>query len=218
MNLNQIADRILVLSLVRSPRRAAVLANYAERGITNFELIDAVDGLDLDVAGMRQRKEVLPTKHGDISPGEIGCYLSHVVAWRRALADGMHTVCICEDDGAWQPAAGRIMARAFDGVPDDWEVLYLHSYRGREALGTWVAPGVYVPTLAGGTQCILYKRRAVRLLVESLGPCIETPVDWYTNKLQKKHRFKTYIVFPYPNRHSGVTDSEIAIRGRPKNE
>jgi len=223
MDLNKIADRTLVISLKRSERRDTLLANFAERGITNFELVDAVDGSELDLEDMRAHDEIA-TKRGDpfrvFAPGQVGCMLSHIKVMEYALAADWQTVCICEDDAHWLPEAGDVMGRAFEHLPNDWEAVYLHSYKGswpkprfRAELLERVGPGLYIERTSGGTMCILYRRRAVRALLEivKVAP-LTRHIDGFTNQLRKKYGFRTYTVFPFPVRYAGGP-SEIELRG-----
>lgn len=91
--------KILVISLPRSlERRAQVKKKLDERHIP-FEFLDAVDGSsdhhpyltnhDVETFLLNRRRKA--------APGELGCYVSHLLAWEKCLALN-ESVVVLEDD------------------------------------------------------------------------------------------------------------------------
>merc|ERR1719343_1014936 len=59
-----------------------------------------------------------------LSPGERGCSMSHIRAWRHCQEIG-RPLLVFEDDAKLTPDFAPILARALDRLPEDAQVLYL---------------------------------------------------------------------------------------------
>ena len=89
-------------STARRPNAEALL-----RALPDAQLVEAVDGRDpAQVTGVtiRPGDAHAPAYPFALSPGEIGCFLSHRRCWRRILAEGWDHALIVEDDLAIDPA------------------------------------------------------------------------------------------------------------------
>ena len=65
-----------------------------------------------------------------LTVGDVGCTLSHVGVWERALREGARVACVFEDDA--RPRAGALEYALREGeraraAGVDWHVLYIHS-------------------------------------------------------------------------------------------
>ena len=90
---------IIVISLGRvAERRAAMQRELAG---FDFEFFEAVDGNALDESVYRHRMQTEWWKlmrGRQLSPGEIGCFLSHYGVWQRIVETGTPFALILEDD------------------------------------------------------------------------------------------------------------------------
>ena len=113
---------IYAINLDRAPERWAECRRWLEGGRHPFERVPAVDGTGLGDEELRSVTGVKPWGFRwvrDLSPGEVGCYLSHRRLWRRIAEDDAPGAVILEDDfgldpdwddvldalAAWSPAA-----------------------------------------------------------------------------------------------------------------
>jgi glycosyl transferase family 25 len=62
--------------------------------------------------------------HKPLQPGEIGCYASHLDAWRRLLASGETCLAVFEDDVEARPALPAVLD-AIAALPRDWDLVKL---------------------------------------------------------------------------------------------
>ncbi len=96
--------KILVISLKRSAdRRAAAVSQMTALGLP-FEFFDAVDGdasLSQSFTGYNRWLFRINALR-DPTPGEIGCYASHLELWKLAASQGQPIV-ILEDDFQLEP-------------------------------------------------------------------------------------------------------------------
>ena len=173
---------IWVVSLRRATeRRRFVERSFAEAGL-DVELIDAVDGYALTP---EQRAEYSRSRtayqYGRLlSPGAIGCALSHLAVWERLRDSGLPEVVVFEDDT--RPLLGfRQVLEERGRLPDDWDVVTFHS------LYDWAGPSPTGVELGGsracrfrrtpmGTQAYMLRARAAERLL-SLAPPVSLPAD-----------------------------------------
>jgi glycosyl transferase family 25 len=86
-----------VVNLARSPdRRAHIMAQLAKTQV-QYEIVDAVDGRDLDLEDTRLFDPAV-VGTSTYRPGAAGCALSHLKVYRRVLDDGLEKALVLEDD------------------------------------------------------------------------------------------------------------------------
>lgn len=89
--------KIFILNLDRATqRRNTMLDRLATLGL-DAEFISAVDGRELNATDLPHGTEPL------LSPGEIGCYLSHVNFWRTVIRRKLPYAVVLEDDVILKP-------------------------------------------------------------------------------------------------------------------
>jgi glycosyl transferase, family 25 len=84
---------VYVVSLKSATERRALIQEHLQNLGIAYELIDAVKGDSLDTA---YRKVVNPT--GNMSPGALGCYISHISIYKRIIENHIPVALILEDD------------------------------------------------------------------------------------------------------------------------
>ena len=91
--------KIIVISLPKSTgRRAKVVEKLGSRNI-EFEFLDAVDGHTDNHPYLKNynEKTYLLNRCRKAAPGELGCYVSHLLAWEKCVALNQPIV-VLEDD------------------------------------------------------------------------------------------------------------------------
>lgn len=84
-----------------SDRLNTVLAELSEYPFMDLEVIEAVDGRKMSSEEKDEQfdaRKFLKNHGGEVTPGEIGCTLSHRECYRRLLDSQEEFVLICEDD------------------------------------------------------------------------------------------------------------------------
>lgn len=197
INLRRRADRMRhmrtqIVDRARIPTRTA---------ITDVRRVEAVpgDALDLpflrrvlsprayeDVARARGPRG-FRTGHAQLTPGAVGCYLSHIETWKRVVRDLTH-----DDDHAWIfeddidlphdfVARARTVTRH---VPDDWD-LVLFGYCARPSSPSAAKKDLYrrLPSFLCLHAYAIRKRTARALLARpDLFPMTQQ-IDWYLRAL-----------------------------------
>ena len=89
--------RAYVINLARShDRRAHITAELKKTGV-DYEIMTAVDGLDLDLTDTTIVNPILASRTIS-TPGTAGAALSHLNAYRKIIADGLDEALVLEDD------------------------------------------------------------------------------------------------------------------------
>lgn len=98
---SKVTMKIFVINLASSSDRLSFVDNQLKGMGLDYERIDAVDGRLLT------RKEVMTNvarvhcycaNKRCLTPGEIGCSLSHIKAYRKIIKDNLPYACVLEDD------------------------------------------------------------------------------------------------------------------------
>lgn len=122
---------VYVINLDRDEARLAAVGGMLDAARIGWRRIPAVNGRALspgDVARVydadanRRR-----AKHPLVAP-EIGCYLSHIAAWRALAEDGAPGAVILEDDFSLTGDLGAVIA-ALSADPGEWDIAKLFSFR-----------------------------------------------------------------------------------------
>ena len=83
-------------------RRENIIREVNKQNLTNYEIIDAVDGNklnqnELDIATFKNKKNFNPW-NSKMSPSQIGCALSHIKVYEKFIKTEFEVALILEDD------------------------------------------------------------------------------------------------------------------------
>ena len=114
--------RSVVINLPKDQKRMdGVKKSLGAEGV-KFERIDAVLGKALSA----EERKALVTVLGRLlmTPGMVGCFLSHVKCWQLCVKQKAPLI-VFEDDVVVSPEFGSKLSAAMENLPDDWDVLML---------------------------------------------------------------------------------------------
>lgn len=186
---------VLVISLTRSAERREHMARQlGDLGLL-WEFVDGVDGSALAREELRSAAgaaalEVRPALGRRLTPGEIGCALSHQRCYRRILEKELRMAFVLEDDVDVPPAFVEV-AEAILRFPPGWELVLFahHSARNGTSKGaetTWRGAAVHprhrvarVAEFAMGAMAYLLTSEGARKLLDH-GTPVRMPADWVT--------------------------------------
>lgn len=110
---------VYVISLARAPeRRAAISEHLTSLGI-EFEIVDAVDGRKLSAEYLAS-VTALGVK---LSPGMIGCNLSHYELTKKLLASSADIALFLEDDARLHPSVAALLKEGAN--PNAFDICFL---------------------------------------------------------------------------------------------
>lgn len=114
--------KTFVINLDRSADRLAFMQEQAaEHGIT-IDRIRAVEGTEVPAWLAREFRG--PHR---LSPGEIGCYASHLVVAKHIVASEIAWALVLEDDAKLAPGFSELIAKAVSSAPEGWDIIHLSS-------------------------------------------------------------------------------------------
>lgn len=191
---------VLLINLPRSTdRRERMEQRLAELGLA-YELLPAVDG-------RAQWEQLLPSvdltafqRHagGDVLPGEVGCYHSHLQAWQRLIASDAQVLLVLEDDMVFHDDFMDALRIALRGRMH-WDMLKLAKIRAKQP----VCQGLLGPyrlnacigAFTGFGAYLIQRETAQRLLPQMLP--IRAPID---RELEQVHRhdLRHFSLEPFP--------------------
>jgi glycosyl transferase, family 25 len=197
---------VFLINLARSPDRLAFMTSQlADR----FQRIDAVLGAAVPVHLAPQF-----SSPADLTPGEIGCYASHLIAAEKIVASGQAYALIMEDDVEIAADFFEVANRAVQSCTAGWDAISLCGSRlgsglhqkigtiGSRRLVKFVrAPkglGAYILSYNGALR-LLHPRRRCR------------PIDVDMHYSCGMH-FESYGVVPPPSRQVENLSSTIGHR------
>jgi len=95
---------VYVISLESARERRSLMKAHLDDLKIVYELIDAVEGTKLDRS---YRERVNPNKN--MSPGQVGCYLSHLHVYEHIIANQVSVALILEDDTVLHHSAKALL-------------------------------------------------------------------------------------------------------------
>lgn len=102
---------------------AAQLADFP-CGVSRFDAIRGIPPADENRTALYSPTCNRRQHHQPLTPGEIGCYASHVAVWRSLLASEAQHLAVFEDDVTLHPELPAVL-RAVDGLSPGWGLLKL---------------------------------------------------------------------------------------------
>ncbi len=103
----------------------------------SFSRINAVNGWTLtpdDIARAYDVRRNASDARQPLVPAEIGCYLSHIEAWRRIAEDEADGGFVFEDDFSATPDLARVMTALSENVTGGWDMVKLFTLAPEVAL------------------------------------------------------------------------------------
>ena len=187
--------------VINLPRRSDRLQQFkqhyykSEIASNNLIVVQAVDGSNLaEIYGYvtESTQKILTTgkrnSHSELTPGMIGCYLSHYKTYEEFLKSGKPTAFIFEDDSKILPIFGSTL----DNLPPDWDLVMIGVQSCMEC-----------PAVDGkfnrlhdfyGAGGYLINRQGAQKMIQNKETPIAHQVDLLIGKLCKEGKLNVYSV------------------------
>lgn len=217
------APIVLVINLRKNDERLQnFIETYEDSDFSKLPLqrVDAIDGKQVDwskflsppalEALMTMQKTGFRKSHPDLTPGSVGCYLSHMQAWKIIADSGKPFGVVFEDDADIPMDALQKFYIALNSAPPDWDIV-LMGYAGYGHLAS--------PVLTEMQSFLLLHAYAIsadaaRTLCSTMLP-ITQQVDWELSDRIKSRGLKVYGLNPsLVKQHWQGTDIQVPLRGK----
>ena len=164
--------KIFVLNLNRATGRLAHMEAMLNRLNLQYERIAAIDGAELtqvDVEGFSAPWAFFWLFGRSMSRGELGCALSHRIAYQRVLDENLDWALILEDDVELSPQIGRRLATVIHNTNDfDVTQLYFSENRFHPIKCIAKSDGIRIVSFTGphaSAVAYVVRRRGARKLL-----------------------------------------------------
>ncbi|WPZ12914.1 glycosyltransferase family 25 protein [Nitratireductor rhodophyticola] len=164
--------KIYAMNLQGAQKRLKTLSSRFDAAGLSFKRVEGIDGRLLDQSEI-DRVVKKSGRWGRLTPGEVGCFLSHRACWKTLIGDGGRYGAIFEDDVLLGENAGAILGSS-DWIPEAADIVKLEATASRVYLDLAegaVVSGRKVQRLRSSHYCaagyIVSRDCAQRLLAES---------------------------------------------------
>ena len=218
--------KVQVINLDRRVDRLAELRKRYENSdmrAVSLERVPAVDGRNtpLDSVPITYSAKLdvqrasgpngFRTAHPQLTPGAIGCYLSHIKAYEALIKDdNAEYSLILEDDAKIPRNLGAHIQSLSSKVPGNWDILLL----GHLCKHT----SVLYPTKQYRKvkrfflmHCYVIKKSAATKILQSPILPMKTQIDWYISDLCSNGKLQVYAT-PVPVCKQTARDTDIQIK------
>ena len=174
-------DQIFVINLSRNNKEIVGKINsLVKKGLTpvSYFILNAVNGWDV-VEGKQQPPfdykvadwwydESAKNRwyNREMTPGEIGCALSHYDAIKIAYEDGHNSILVLEED--FKPSLNLPRRSVFDNLPDDWSWVYLGRNKvNDDAKEKQISPDMYEASYSYNCHAYVISRKGMKEILDS---------------------------------------------------
>ena len=188
----------VVISLLNSHARREKARSELSKTKLNWSFLDAVDGSQLQPFPPEYQSAKVRRLLGfELTPSEIGCFLSHRKAWQSCVKNNQPTL-IFEDDLILLPQFEESLQFLFDEF-NDWQLVRLQALAKTRHDIVKVAGNISIVKNRCdplGAAAYIIKPEAAKSLIEHSKDIYE-PLDHFLEH-KRKHGIEMLALKPYP--------------------
>lgn len=198
----------ILISLKRSEaRRKEAVKALTTSPQLQWEILEGIDGLQLQYTPPEYREAKVARLLGfPLTPSEIGCFLSHRLAWIKCVEKDSDTL-ILEDDFAFKSNFEQAISTLYAQYPS-WDIARLQGLVATPDSPLASGPDYQIVTNhedpLGATAYIIKPAAAKKLIAYSSE--IFEPLDHFLEH-QKIHKLKIVAYKPYPIEITGMVST-----------
>ena len=204
--------QVFVISLERSTERRERVEEQLNKTGIQWYFLNAVDGYALSSMPSSYKQSKVKRLQGyELTPGEVGCFLSHINAWKLCVKNNVTTL-IFEDDFLVEKNLEATIKDLLT-IANQWTLvrlsgIYETRHQSLEKRSTYeLVKNLGEPC---GTAAYMIQPDAAKILLENAAEIYE-PVDHYLEHYSK-HGLHCLAVKPYP---IGLAHTKSTITDRP---
>ncbi len=198
MKLNNFFEKIYVISLLSATQRRESINNLSKKYEFNFEYIDAVDKSTIKMEDLKKEKKWAYPKNDfycskkcscsglghELNTSQVGCQLSHEIAWRDMIKNEYKNALIMEDDISFHRDFEILFKKISSNVSKNWNFLYLGKLKNVESKKDIIK----IKHGFSGTHMYGLSIKAAEKAVNNLYP-LRAAADGYLNRflIQRKY-------------------------------
>lgn len=211
MSFNPLPLQILIISLKRSLDRRAKVEQELHKVPFSWSFMDAIDGSALNSPPPEYQPFKVKLLQGyELTPNEIGCYLSHKKAWTSCVDKNIPTL-VFEDDFVLSPEFENVIHGLLCNEVS-WSFVRLQGLYEVPFEEISQNDGIHLVKNTGdavGATAYLLKPEVAKVLLDAAENIYE-PVDHFLEHHQK-HGLEFLAIRPYP---VGISKAKSTIDDR----
>ncbi len=204
--------QVLVISLAGSDARQKKVKSELDKTSFPWRFLDAVKGSALKSTPKEYNSAKVKKLLGfELTPNELGCFLSHKKAWQECINANQPTI-VFEDDFYLLPDFEKAIHFLMNECAD-WEAVRLQGLSSVPQEEIFKSDGMSMVRNIGdavGATAYMIKPSAAKKLIEAASDIYE-PLDHFLEHRQK-HHLEFLAISPYPVDITGV---QTTIADRP---
>jgi glycosyl transferase family 25 len=188
---------VFIINMKKDIDKKKHMQTLCEKFNLEFEFIEAVDGRllnDKEIEAVYSKKQMINNLGRELTKGEIGCALSHILIYKKIVTKNIQTALILEDDIDFDQKLIDCL-NSINQFPDDWELILLghHSMSSRKIVtpyNFWYKKYLNKTNIirkpsvvGGGTYGYCINNKGAKKLLGHLQK-IAKPIDHYTGSSQ----------------------------------
>lgn len=204
-------DKVYMINLLRRPeKRDRMHKIFKELGIS-ARTIDAIDGSTLSLTALKMMQmEIMPEyvdpyHNRPMNMGEVGCFLSHYIAWNKVVENNFTNIIVLEDDVRFEPFFNQkvnYILKELEDLQLEWDLIYLGRKRLTNNAEPFINGSKYLVRASYSYWTIGYILSAsgAKKLIDAMPLKRLIPVDEYLPILSDVHPRNDWKMH-YPNRN-----------------
>jgi glycosyl transferase family 25 len=202
---------------IRNDRKIDMINKLKQVGIEPI-FVNGINGKLLNRDDLIKKKILFEsTEIRKMYRGELGCFLSHVEAWKQIAESDKEYGLIMEDDVTIAKDFKKKCIEYIAKLPKDWDLFYVgrNCYRFFEELcykGKSYDDNMFIPDYIGyGTYSYFMTKKCAKRLLKVVFP-FSVPVDVYLHDMHQLGKVKTYTLqraIAYVKNHKDSDSSKI---------
>lgn len=189
-------DQCRVISLdSREDRKRDIREQFDREGV-DFMFESAVNGRTLNMDSIPPQLLTEVTR-SQLKPGQIGCYLSHIILWTKMLTSEWEHLLVIEDDAKLTTDFKQQVAHYFNEVPTDYDLFFVGGC-GKVYNRKRVSKHVAIPYNIACTHGYIVSRKGCeKMLTYSSSHPRKRPIDLVMSELIKVRAINAYVAEPF---------------------
>lgn len=210
---------VWVVNLKKDENRRNFMVSQLERLGISYELIEAVEGTKVSDENVIKYSPELSQKtiHRNLTPGEVGCALSHIDLWKRMVKEDIAEALILEDDALIAEAMLGVLANR-DKLPKNWEHINFTTWARVIPFGDFIydiyRAAKYRERPFSAVAYLLTRTGAEKLLSKVIPLC--RPIDDYFSVVDLNSFTVEPQVASWMNFGSSIGVREKGVKPKPK--
>jgi glycosyl transferase family 25 len=178
--MNKFVDNVYVINMDKDKQRLELITKECQKFNIKFERFT---GIDATMLTKKEKSKYITDYCNNFCPNSIiGCAISHIKIYEDIINKGYKNALILEDDIYIDDDFYDILNKAFEELPDNYDILYLgflNFINYKENNNKF--KNIYIPKIPLGTHAYIISNKGCKKLFKYLTKNIFFHIDWIIN-------------------------------------